>query len=325
VKKIFQNFSIFLVCIITCSSILVAQSRDQNFPTAVTTNENDGTIKPREIGDSRITSYYYAFDGNQGDIFVNVVTKNFNGDIDVFIQDGLRSLTKMVIYADTGMNETGRLIYLRKEEKLLLRIQGRTPNDDPATFRIKLGGSFVALKPQKEEAAPVVDPEADKSKTVVNSVGTIVEVRPKSPPPTKTESVKEKEQVQPKVAAAKESKPPDKAVTAPKNDGNKKPEVVVEKLPDETPKVATAKTEKPAKPLKITPPKAKPPVVREEKKPDPLANIRLVIQMKDGTFIERPMSEVQKFSVDKGILTVIGKNGAVSKFSILDVTKVTIE
>ena len=34
--------------------------------------------------------------------------------------------------------------------------------------------------------------------------------------------------------------------------------------------------------------------VSEEKKPDPLASIRLVVQLKDGKVIERPMSEVAK-------------------------------
>ena len=61
-----------------------------------------------------------SFDGEQGDIFLNLVSKNFNGDIDVFMLDGLRPLTKMVIYSDLSENETGRVIYLRKPEKLLL-------------------------------------------------------------------------------------------------------------------------------------------------------------------------------------------------------------
>jgi hypothetical protein len=62
-----------------------------------------------------------------------------------------------------------------------------------------------------------------------------------------------------------------------------------------------------------------------EKKPDPLASIRLVVLLKNGETIEKPMSEVQKFSVDKGILTVIAKDGSTARYSILDVAKVTIE
>ena len=36
------------------------------------------------------------------------------------------------------------------------------------------------------------------------------------------------------------------------------------------------------------------------------------------------MSEVSKFSVDKGVLTVIAKDGSIG-YSMLDVAKVTIE
>ena len=35
--------------------------------------------------------------------------------------DGLRPLTKMVIYADAGSGETGRLVYLRKPEYIVIK------------------------------------------------------------------------------------------------------------------------------------------------------------------------------------------------------------
>ena len=120
-----------------CGIVAVqAQSTSQNFPTPVTSNEISGTIRARDLGDARLTGYFYVFNGSQGDIFINVVTKNFNGDIDVFTADNLRPLTKIVVYADTADNETGRVIYLRQPEKLILRVEGRTPDDNPATFRI---------------------------------------------------------------------------------------------------------------------------------------------------------------------------------------------
>lgn len=277
------------------SGSLAAQSRDQNFPTAITSNELSGTVKARDMGDSRLTSYYYAFEGTQGDIFINVVTTNFAGDIDVFTQDGLKTLTKVVVFADSGLNETGRLIYLRKPEKLLLRIQGRTPNDDPATFRIKFGGSFVAIKGQKEEAAPTIEPETDRSKKAVNSVGTIVEIKPKPTPTAPKEVAPSKVETTAKATPTKE-----KEITT------KKPELVI----GSTLRKEPVRTE------------TKP---REQKTADPLASYRLKIQLKDGSVIEHPMNEVLKFSVDKGVLTVISKAGAIAKYSIVDVTKVTIE
>ncbi len=309
--------------ILTITGVSFAQSRDPNFPTAVTSNEVNGTIQARDLGDSRLTTYYYALEGSQGDIFVNVVTKNFSGDIDVFSREGLRPLSKMVIYADAGVNETGRLIYLRKEAKLLLRVQGRTPNDDAATFRIKFGGSFVAIKGGLEEAAPVIDSGGERSGIAVNSVGTIVEVKPKPLPineiPPIVEKVPEQKETEPQT---RDPEPTEKEEVPAKATG--KPEVVVESLlkepvtiPSPKPKKAVSTRKVAAKPVKK--------VVAAEKKPDPMEGIRLMILMKDGTQIERPMTEVLRFSVDKGVLTVISKNGAVAKYSILDVAKVTIE
>src|SRR5437870_11422890 len=78
---------------------IFAQSSDQNYPTPITSTEIAATIKARDMGDARLTTHFYAFSGDQGDIFVSVVTKNFSGDIDIFLVDGLRPLTKMVIYA----------------------------------------------------------------------------------------------------------------------------------------------------------------------------------------------------------------------------------
>ena len=63
----------------------------------------------------------------------------------------------------------------------------------------------------------------------------------------------------------------------------------------------------------------------EEKKPDPLADIRLIIQLKDGGVIERRLSEIVKFSVDNGVLTVVAKDGKIVRYSMLLVAKVTIE
>jgi hypothetical protein len=37
------------------------------------------------------------------------------------------------------------------------------------------------------------------------------------------------------------------------------------------------------------------------------------------------MSEILKVGVDKGVLTIISKEGASSRYSILDVAKMTIE
>src|ERR1039457_6516096 len=103
------NALVFAIALMAGLGITIrAQSSDQNYPTAVTTNEIHGVIKARDIGDPRLTTYFYEFDGVQGDIFINVVSKNLTGDIDIFAVEGLRPLAKMVIYAATDPSETGR-------------------------------------------------------------------------------------------------------------------------------------------------------------------------------------------------------------------------
>ncbi len=316
--KVGRNNIVAIVPVLSAMLLLcvggIAQSTDSSFPTPVTTNEISGVIKARDVGDSRLTTYFYEFDGGQGDIFINVVTKNLSGDIDIYTAEGLRPLTKVVIYADIGTSETGRLVYLRKPERLILRVEGRTPGDEAATYKIKFAGSFIAMKPVKAEKGPVVDPTTKTEDTGVrvNSVGTILPSEPKPVPPKKVEVEK------PKVEKTVAEKPVEKE----KKDATKKPVVVVEDFPSKTKKIETPKTtgKRPPKPKKV-----EEPVKTEEPKADPLASIRLVVQMKDGDVIESPMSEVLKFSVDKGVLTVIMKDGKISRYSILAVAKLTIE
>ncbi len=387
----------------------IGRSSSQEYPTPIVTNELSGTIKARDIGDSRLTTYYFAFNGEQGDVFINLVTRNLTGDFDVFTTSGLKPLTKIVVYADLSENETGRVIYLRKPERLLLRIQGRTPNDDPASFRLKFAGSFAALRPEDVPAGPELPKVENQGVARVNSVGTLL-----PPPPKPIEPVVEKEKVETEavaksdrsaetktgenekapageekakpnaelivtdpLAAAENKTPPRRTTASRRNTASRrtppkprpeKPvaaneaetEKPVEKKADGEKPVETnasveerSASEKPAVDAKAsvedksseaekaaaeksaaspgfrtltgkkrTPPKKKP---APEPKPDPLASINLVIQFKDGNLIEKPMSEVFKFSVDKGVLTVALKDGSTTRHKIVDVEKVTIQ
>jgi hypothetical protein len=141
-------------------------------PDALTSNEISGQIPARDIGDARLTSYFYTFNAGQGDVFHNVVTKNLNGDIDIFTADNLRPLSKITIYADSSEGETGRVIYLRQPAKLILRVEGRSPNDDAATYRIKFAGSFApAIAPPRNQETETPTVKSDNQTDVrVNSV-----------------------------------------------------------------------------------------------------------------------------------------------------------
>lgn len=350
------------LCFVFGGATIFAQSTNQNFPTPITSNEINGTIKARDVGDPRLTTFFYAFNGNQGDVFINIVTKNFDGDIDIFTAENLRPLTKIVVYSDTSDNETGRVIYLRQPTKMILRIEGRTPNDESATFRIKFAGSFQAMP----ETAVVEEPKLPEIKmdenpdVRVNSVGTIIEVKPKPTPKmveknaeietlsekqkvkkenaeniAKTEEPEKKEEDKTVESKEIEKSEPEKVVESEENKEKKvevivtdnlpkneeKEEEKVETNPQKTAKTKTAKTIKP----KTAKPKTVEKKEETEKQPNPLENIRLIVIFKDGTKIERPMSEILKVSVDKGILTIIHKDGSIGRYSILDVSKMTIE
>lgn len=355
------NRNRFALCaiftVLLCSVTASAQSTSQEFPTPVTSNEISGVIKPRDLGDARLTSYFYQFDGSQGDLFINIVTRNFTGDIDVFIENGLRPLTKIVVYADLAETETGRVIYLRKPEKMILRVQGRTPSDEVATFRIKFAGSFVASSRSEPAAEPTLPNVTAKNESGirVNSVGTIVEVIPKATPTPAapdvvTADTEEKDspvetaKKEPDEVEVKEQTPADTPAEVPE----RKVEVVVtDDLPASTePAPATGARRRRGRtrpgatppagrtsgvdgPATVIPRRTRrgrtPPRASEPKAPDPLEKVNLVIQFKDGTMIQRPLSEVLRFTVDKGVLTVIAKDGSIGRYSMLDVAKVTIE
>lgn len=355
------------------SATLQAQSINQSYPTPIISNEISGQISARDIGDARLTSYFYTFNAAQGDVFINVVTKNLNGDIDIFTHDNLRPLSKITIYADASEGETGRVIYLRQPTKLILRVEGRSPNDDAATYRIKFAGSFgTAAAVAENQATETPTVKSDNQTDVrVNSVGTIIEIKPK-PVPTPKETIaeakkseretkrqsEEKSAVGETLADTKEAEKPatkaEKELTAEKEEpaetqNEAKPTVIVT---DELPKKDQAETEVIAETKKnptkgneeksteavtvktnteAETTKAEKPKKREKPKsvkplpPAALESIRLIISFKDGTRIERPMSEVLKVGVDRGVLTVISKDGAIGRYSILDVEKMTIE
>jgi hypothetical protein len=342
---------VFAVVVFMAASA-AAQSTDVAFPTPITANELDGTIKPRDIGDNRQTTYYYTFGGNQGDIFVNVVTANFEGEIEIFAQDGMRSLARILVYSDSPQTETGRLIYLRKPEQLLLRIRGNAASEKPATYRFKFAGSFVALeKTADAEPAPVVETPVE-GVVRVNSVGTIIgaprspETQTKSQSSSSDKSLRAEEsnrgsggnrtEIADKrsadrpagkaedVADANSSKSGSKNANAEKSTANAKPP----RRP-----LRVVKTDRTQQPKKDS---AASDAGREKtgeqsgaaaarQKTDPLANVKLVIDFKDGTRSSVPLPELLRFTVDRGTLVVLRKNGTIERYRMIDVARVTIE
>lgn len=351
-------FAFCMMIAISFAAEVFPQSIEQNRPSPIVSNEISGQIKARDIGDSRLTTYYFAFNGGRGDIFINVVTTNFNGDIDIYELSGLVPRTKIAVYADASSNETGRVVYLRKPEKLLLRIQGRSPDDDAATYRIKFAGSFEPLSGSasiEEPDSPEIKENTEGS-VRVNSVGTIIERSevPNDPKlsieddsDVKTDPLPKTEADIPSVfdprkksaveasenettirtrarviiedpladKAEKSEVPTDITVEITEKSSESKTLIRIERAPDEEYEEA----EEPVKPKNRSPEK------EAEMKASALQKINLVIFLKNGKKFEKRMSKVSSFNVFDGVLKVVAIDGEVTKFSILDVEKITIQ
>ncbi|NNF00477.1 MAG: hypothetical protein HKN25_15775 [Pyrinomonadaceae bacterium] len=343
-----------------------SQSRQQNSPSPIIRNEISGTIAARDLGDSRLTTYYYSFKGERGDIFVNVVTKNFSGDIDIFLVEGLKPKTKITIYADSERSETGRVIYLRKPENLLMRIQGRTPNDDAATYQVKFAGSFRPLPNiagRNDDELPEID-NTDEGVVKVNSVGTIIEdpisVSKEPDKVLNDVDVARKEKSESKDADIPKKKSETKVIISDPFDPTKKTETRIKEAlggdtsriilenpaertdknkadsDSETKNVTVEITDNPRKRsalVTIERDTEEAEVSEETEKTDPerkptfleLRRIKLVLILKNGKKIERRMSRVSSVNVFDGVLKVVGIDGKVEKFSILDIEEMTIK
>ncbi len=365
ILEIFMLINLKKVCftaffIYSAFSVSNAQSTNQNTPTPVTTNEISGTIRARDIGDARLTNYFYTFNGNQGDVFINIVTKNLDGDIDIFMIDGLRPLTKIRVFSDSSDNETGRIVYLRKFERILLRIQGRSPNDDPATFLIKFAGSFQPLQNiagNQETNLPEINTE-NQSGVRVNSVGTIIERVPKPIPESPKIVENPVEQIESESIISKKEititsvEAPKMEETSTKIEIRKTEptDVIAEKMEVETPApiepevVVTenkqAKLAEKSEAEKSVEEKIENKEVVETDaltetqprssavlplKAEQLEKIELVVRFKDGKILKHSLSKVFSFNVNQGILTIVLYDGTVSRYSFLDIEKISME
>jgi hypothetical protein len=345
-----------LLCL---GSVASAQSTDISAPAPVRTNEVIGSIAARDIGDSRLTDHFFAFTGTPGDLLITIDSRNINGDVDVFTTSGLRPLLKLTVYASNSSPVT-KSIYLRKRESLILRIEGRTPNDDEGTYRLYFGGSFEPLDAGSLLTAsegPSTEPTEPGGKTGkkgrrVTSVGARIEEPPQAevasapaPEPTPAES-KQPEDAKtetPRPEAARTevkteiAKTPARTVRGRRPPGRRTPTAAPPKK--EVPKSETEKapttteTEAEAKP---TPTRKRPakksttarsveaasaPVPQE---PEPESGPRLVIEIKDGTTINRYMSSVRRVVVERGQVVVTGNDGKTERVPLANVVRMSI-
>ena len=322
---------VLFVVFFTAAS-LRAQSIDPNTPAPVRSNTVNGSIAARDLGDARLTDHYYAFTGTPGDLLITVQSRNLNGDIDVFTAGTLRPLLKLTLYADSSTPVT-KSIYLRRREDLVLRIEARSPNDEEGSYQLVFGGSFEPIiggpdiAENETPTAPKVEPPTTGRR--VSSVGARIEepARPATevaatPTPEPTPEPTEAKPVE--STKPEEARPAEKTQTVRpprRNTRNQRPAPQPRSWPKSTEDASTAESPKPDQP-KVEAPKAEQP--KTEPEPEPEIGPRLVIETKDGTLINRPMSGVRRVTVERGQVVVVGRDGKIDRILLADVLRMSI-
>lgn len=315
-----------------------AQSTDIAWPSPVRTNEVKATIAARDMGDPRVTDHFYAFTGMPGDVLITVDSRNLNGDIDVFTLANLQPLLKFSVYAGSSSPIT-KSIYLRRQEDLILRVEGRTPNDEDATYRIHFGGSFNPitsgpLAEHEDAIQPGTTIASGKGGRRVSSVGARIDEPPAevaaapTPEPAPGEPSEPKTVAKKPVARNPRTRRPPPRRTRPVEPA--KPEETAAK--DETENRPPA--EEPEKEAPKTTPKgrrstrrsttpsdtAQPTATQEPEESGP----RLLIETNDGTLVDRYMSSVRRVTVENGMVVVVGKDGKIQRIPLANVVRMTI-
>ena len=327
-----------------------AQSSDQSLPTPVLNNEITGKIKPLDLGDARATRHFYAFEGSPGDLLFTIDSKNLNGDIDVFTAVTFRPLMKTTVYASSQSGEVTKGIYLRTHQIMILRVEARTPSDEPGTYHIRFGGTFERFSggiPVAEASSAESEETTEKSgANRLSSVGATIPRPPsesvetaeaKPSPSPSPESVVEKPA---ETEAAKKttastsrrttSRPPPRRATrpAPKpTTSTTKTETARIEPPKTETETAKTETEKPVeeKPAVTEKPAETATSAAKARTQEALPVARLIIEEKDGTRIDRPMSTVRRVTIEGNAIVIILKTGKIERVAMADVARMSIE
>lgn len=338
------------LALVLASALTVgAQSTDQGLPTPVLSNEINGTIRALDLGDPRLTRHFYAFEGVPGDLLITLTSKNLNGDVDVFTAITFRPIMKITMYASPLSPEVTKSFYLRSRQVLILRVEARTPNDDPGTYKIHFSGAYEPFSggiPVAEESAESVSEAArssERNSKQLSSVGARIEAPLTEPTPKPVEKPAEEtantapspsttkprsarttpaRSARGRAARTARSKPANKRSEPPKTE-SEKVETTKAETPEPKAEPVTTGEEKPASPPAEKPPTPEKPVVQETPAPQP--GTHLIIVENDGTKIDRPMSTVRRIVIEGGTIVIILKTGRIERVPMSLVARMSIE
>jgi len=331
---------------------LRAQSTQANFPTPVFAGEVSGRIAPRDLGDPRRTRHFYTFRGAEGDLVVNLETKDLLGDVDVFLATGFRPLIKFTLFGDPAQLQ--KSFYLRKEETLVLRVEARAVGDAEGTYRITFGGSFLPAPPELADRAveaPTLSPNESRGTRRVTSTGARIDEPRVEPTPAEETATAEptptptperttgrrstanrrgrntrpapsrprasESAAQPTTPEGTEPKPTEETAAAPTP--TPAPTTSSRRRGRNTPRrnttrenAGTRTTEPPAE-------------AQPAPAPEPAPTQRLVIITKDGELFERDMNSVRRVTVENNQVVILGRDGKVTRHALANILKMSIE
>ena len=313
-----------------------AQSTDSEYPTGVFSDEISGRIVPLDIGDARSTRHFYIFQGLGGsDLTLTVESNNLNGDIDIFTASGLRPLMKITMYAGPTATTSTKSLFLRQPEALILRVEARAAGDYDGTYRIRFSGAFAPataaiVRTPPEAVAEIAAAPARESETARRTTSAGARIpRPPAPEPTETAAATRAEETN---ASRDDDKRPPSATAETETRAAEPPARTAAR--SRTPRTRAARPRGDNTP-RATPTRPAPsaartatattPATRRRATPAPAAIGRLVIEMRDGTRIEREMSEVRRMTVENGQLILTALDGTAERQPMANVLRVSIE
>jgi hypothetical protein len=313
--------NIFLL-LLFLAAVASAQSIDLGYPTPVRSGEISGSITPRDLGDARLTRYYYLFTGTAGDLIVTAESDNLEGDVDIFTAGVLRPLAKISLYAGISRSGGSKTIYLRTRQPLILRVEARTPNDNPGNFRIRFEGAFEPVGsevPDPEPPIPTLSSEASapqKGRRVTATGARIDEPEPVAT--TQPDAQPTTPAAEPAAETPATNTPAESATTTPPS----RPR---------TPRNRRSRTSGTARNSRTRPQ----PTTRQAQTPEepavsapaaePAAGPRLIIETKDGMRIERYMTNVRRVTVERGLIVIVNTDGKVERQAMTNVLRMAIE
>ena len=314
--------------------MVAAQSTEAEYPTPVRAADVGGSIGPRDVGDPRLTRHFYALTGTPGDLTVTVESTNLNGDVDVFTAGTLRPLAKLSFYAaGAGASVTAKSFYLKSREGLVLRVEARTPNDSPGSYRIRFSGSFEPISgdvpaPELIGSAAATQPAtAPRGVRRVTATGARVEepeVAVAAPPmtentpasPAETNPAATPSRTETPTAETAPARRSPRAARQPRTAPRRARPARTARPPVQTPAPAETTTATTPSPTESAAAPTAPPTP---------AGPRLIIETTDGLRVERYMANVRRVTVENGQVVVVTRDGKVERRALSKVSRMAIE